>query len=620
MTTPGNPASRTFTAALRLRDGSRVTTGLVPTWMTTSRQYGDIDAVTGEFRANGAQGGTTTVTATVVVPSTGVTMSGSAMVTVQIARTFSTPNFPQAGVNRFAALQPFDGAASANLVYPLDRAVMPQNVFPAELQWLNGAPGDLFRVTLRKPTVQLLAYLEHAGAFTNSWLVDQAAWRSFAQTNPDADGVITIDRWVAATQTAYRSNEVRVRFARAALSGSVYYWAVNEGRVYRIDDGTNQRVNFMPTPPPVPGPDDPLRMDSCIGCHTVSPSGRYLAGRLGGGDNFGTVFDLTSNLAGNPPPSLFPANQRKWWFSSWSPSEDRLVVTTGPSPTGLALLNPTTGAVLPAGGSGLPSNNVSHPAWSPDGTAIACVSGVSDWGVDYRDGTISLVPVTGPDTFGPLQPLLAGTSASIPNRGALRAPTYPVWTPDSQRLVFAQGTSARSSTQPAKLYVMRRDGSDVRELVNANGGLELSFEPRMSPFDAGGYYWLAFLSRRDYGNAAVGTRGANREQIWVTAIKKSPMPGEDPSEVGYWLPGQSPQSRNISAAWAARACRQTGQGCSVNSECCTNECRPPAAGGAPVCSPPPPMMCRVEGQTCSATADCCTALTCSNNVCTRGIN
>jgi hypothetical protein len=172
------------------------------------------------------------------------------------------------------------------------------------------------------------------------------------------------------------------------------------------------------------------------------------------------------------------------------------------------------------------------------------------------------------------------------------------------------------------LYVMRRDGTDVRELANANAGQQLSFEPRFSPFDSGGYFWLAFLSRRDYGNAEAGTKGANREQIWVTAIKKNPMPNEDPSEVGYWLPGQSSQSRNISAAWAARACRQTSESCSVNSECCTNECRPPAAGGPTVCAPPPPpppTACRVDGQGCTATSDCCATLTCSNNVCAAEI-
>lgn len=617
-TTPGNPMSQRFTAKLRLRDGSFATSGVIPTWTTTSRQLGDIDAVTGDFRATGNQGGTVTIEAAAVVPGSSQTLVGSATLTVNLSRTVTGPGVPATALSNFATLLPFDAAQSANLVYPLDQAVMPQNVFPADLQWLNGAAGDLFRITLKKPNAEVIAFLVHPGAgFTNDWLVDTAAWRGFAQTNPDVEGLITVDRWVAATQAAYRSNEVKVKFAKAALSGSVYYWAVNEGRVYRIDDGTNMRTAFMPTPPPVPGSETAR----CIGCHTVSPSGRYMAGRMGGGDNFGSVFDLTANLTGDPPPSLFSTSQQKWWFSTWSPREDRLVITTGPSPTGFTLLDAMTGQVVQPQGAGLPANNVTHPAWSPDGTAIACIASVSDWGVDYRSGTVSLIPVTAQDTFGAMVPVLSGTSAAIPNRPPnLMAPTYPVWTPDSQRIVFGVGVSARSSQQPALLYIMNRDGTDVRELVKANGGLQLSFEPRFSPFDSGGYYWLAFLSRRDYGNAAAGTRGANREQIWVTAIKKSPLPGEDPSEVGYWLPGQSAQSRNISAYWAARACRSTGASCTVNSECCTNECRSPAGGGPSVCSPPPANMCRVTGQSCSQTSDCCTGNTCANNVCSGDIN
>jgi hypothetical protein len=617
-TTPGNPMSQTFTARLRLRDGSLVSAGVVPTWTVMSRQLGDINGSTGEFQATGNQGGVTTIEASALVPGTSRTLVGSATVTIQLSRTIAGPGVPSTALSNFATLLPFDARQSANLVYPLDHAVMPQNVFPADLQWLNGSAQDLFRITLKKPNAEVVAFLVHTGAaFNNDWLVDQAAWRGFAQTNPDVEGVITVDRWVAATQAAYRSNEVRVRFARAALSGSVYYWAVNEGRIYRIDDGTNMRVAFMPTPPLAPG-----ETDHCVGCHTVSPSGRYMAGRLNGSENYGTVFDLTVSLTGNPPPSLFGPNVQKWWFSSWNPREDRLVVTVGPSPTGLALIDPTTGARVPAMGAGLPSNNVTHPAWSPDGTAIACISSVSDWGTDYTDGTISLIPVTGPDTFGSMTPILQGTSASIPNRPAtMRAPSYPVWTPDSQRLVFGQGGSARSSSHPTKLYITGRDGTDVRELVKANGGQENNSEPRMSPFDSGGYFWVAFLSRRDYGNSEAGTRGVSppRPQIWVTAIKKNPLPGEDPSEVGYWLPGQSSQSSNISAYWAARACRATGATCSVNSECCTIECRSPPGGGATVCSPPPANMCRVTGQSCGMTSDCCTGNRCTLNVCTNDI-
>ena len=73
------------------------------------------------------------------------------------------------------------------------------------------------------------------------------------------------------------------------------------------------------------------------------------------------------------------------------------------------------------------------------------------------------------------------------------------------------------------------------------------------------------------------------QQIWVTAIRDDAAPGTDPSSVPYWLPGQNTQSANISAYWAPRACRPDGESCSVGTECCGGDCRPPAGGGDPVC-------------------------------------
>lgn len=613
---PAPMPTQDFSATLLKSDGSRVPNAIA-VWSVTPAAFGDIDSVTGRFTANGLQAGTATVTATVGVVGKPQPLSATATVVVKVALVVNGPGAPADAPSRFAALQPFAAGSSANVLYPLDRAVMPQNVFPADVQWDEGQSGDLFRLTLQKPDVTVTAYLLHDGAaFLNHWQAAEGPWRAFAQSNPDVEGTLTVDRWVAATQQAFAGKSVRLRFAKAALSGSVYYWSVSDTRIFRIDDGTNQRVNFMPDPPTVSGPGGTA---NCIGCHTVSPSGRYLAGRMGPGENYGTVFDLTANLAVSPVPSLFPTTTQRWWFSSWNPSETRLVVANGPSPTSLALVDPFTGALIPAQGSGLPANNATHPSWAPDNSAIAYVTGASDWGTDYRDGALAVVPITGADSFGAPQTLLAGTA--VPNADPMhRAISYPVWTPDSQRLVFAHGFSARSSAQPAQLYIVGRDGTGARALDNANAGQKLSFEPRFSPFDSGGYYWLAFLSRRDYGNAQAGTQGSNREQIWVTAIKKNPAPGEDPSEVAYWLPGQSSQSRNISAYWAPRACRQNGTGCGVNSECCSGECSSPGDGGAPVCSPPPPERCRVEGQTCSAGGDCCAGLTCDTNICAAGIN
>jgi streptogramin lyase len=98
--------------------------------------------------------------------------------------------------------------------------------------------------------------------------VDANAWRPLAQTDPDDPAIILIDRYAAANGQTYASSDpVQIRFAKAAVTGSVYYWDIAAGRIRRIDDGTADAVEFMPTPP--------VAMDGsrCVGCHTVSRAG-----------------------------------------------------------------------------------------------------------------------------------------------------------------------------------------------------------------------------------------------------------------------------------------------------------------------------------------------------------
>ncbi len=78
--------------------------------------------------------------------------------------------------------------------------------------------------------------------------------------------------------------------------------------------------------------------------------------------------------------------------------------------------------------------------------------------------------------------------------------------------------------------MMNRDGTDAVRLDAANGGHTTNFQPRFSPFSQGGYFWVSFLSRRDYGNAEVGTRGRAFQQIGVAAIRTDAAPGAEPSE------------------------------------------------------------------------------------------
>jgi hypothetical protein len=345
-----------------------------------------------------------------------------------------------------------------------------------------------------------------------------------------------------------------------------------------------------------------------------------MAGRLGGDENIGAVFDLTTNLTADPAPTVWPTSvsppSSQWWFSSFNPDETRLVTSQLEGSTGgMGFLDPRNGAAVPV--INAPGTKVTHVAWSPDGNAIAYVDDFVSWGGDFTVGDISVVPVTAADTLGAPQKLHLGTAlaSSFP---AGNADSYPTWTPDSQKLAFSHGNGCRSETHQAALYLMNKDGSNVTRLSRASGGPTgaNSFQPRFSPFTADGYHWMTFLSRRDYGNAQVGTRGADRQQIWVAAVKVNAAPGEDASEVAYWLPGQATTSRNIAAYWAARPCRKQGDACTVGTECCSTVCAP-GTSGALVCSPPPPAACRKEGESCGGNADCCPGkgLVCRSNAC-----
>ncbi|MBP7680826.1 MAG: hypothetical protein KBB95_02975 [Deltaproteobacteria bacterium] len=621
-----------FSAVLR-RSDSQTLPATGARFTASSRVLGTLDTVTGAFALNGLLGGSVTVTVSITIG--GQTFTDTETLVVNLSRTIGGgAGGPTDPVTQFMGTPVMDAARTAAIQYPLDEVVMPQNVSPADVQWSCGAntgvcpEADSFRITLEKPHARVVVYVRNPDEAVNDhYLVDASAWRALAQSDPTDAMSVRVDRFDAAATQVVSGAPIDVNFAVAAVTGTVYYWDIDDEKIRRINDGAPASELLLPHP------DSPLADDvdgdACVGCHAISNSGRYMLANLHF-DNFGALYDLTrSDLAANPAPTEWPVSEMiRWRTASFSPDDTRAMVSSAQGNDFLFLIDPFTGQSVTHTGT-LP-NPGTHPAWSRDGDSVAYIGNTNSWAGDITTGDLSMLPVTGPDAFGPGAAIHTGASLSGQAEGGV-TDSYPTWSPDSAWLAFAHGTGSRSDPRdpdgnvvidPANtsaIYLVRRDGTGLTRLTRIASANHFEFQPNFSPFTSGGYYWLSYLSRRPYGNRTAGNAGTTIQpgQVWVTAVRANADGTFDPSGVPYWLPGQIPDHRSVSAFWAPRACRVDGEGCMVNSECCGGVCGDDGSGGTE-CVPPPVNECRLIGETCSTNADCCDeadGATCTNNSC-----
>jgi WD40-like Beta Propeller Repeat len=615
----GVAATQVFTVVGTFNDGTSrpLANG---TWSMPATLAAAVDPNSGVVTAGGRAGGVATLTVRVPGPG-GMEIDATAAVTVRVERSVLVDRLVPDVIDNFARPAVADRARQATVRYPLDRAVIPTNLPAPDVQWEGGVAGDLYRVRIEKPHVAVNAYVQHSGTgFGYHWAVDPEAWRTLLESDPADPLSIVIDRWDNAARERIDGESISLRVARAVLSGTIYYWDLSSGRLMRLDALTGGRSLAIANPPPKPpGPGGGSR---CIACHTISRDGRYLSAEMWGGDEPSVTFDLTSaRLSDDPAPTVYgPRDEVRYLFSTFSPDSTYLVVNRG---NAMRLLDRATGTFI--ADSGLPTDHAAHPDWSPDGMSVAFVTNTNmGWAVDFTRGDLAVLPRTTATTFGAPRVVHRGTTDAAPPADALVTDAHPTFSPDSQWIAFQHGTNSRGGNEgthyPGRLEIASAEATPDRAstvLVNANGSGEPdSYWPNFSPFNEGGYFWVAFYSRRDYGNAQVGTRGTRRRQIWVAAVANHPTEGADPSQVPYWLPGQDTALENMSAYWAPIACRMNTERCSVSSECCSGLCDR-GADTVFVCTPPPPAMCRREGTTCSTSTDCCNGLMCFNRVCGR---
>jgi hypothetical protein len=216
------------------------------------------------------------------------------------------------------------------------------------------------------------------------------------------------------------------------------------------------------------------------------------------------------------------------------------------------------------------------------------------------------------------------------------------WVTTASTPVAAQLKQANGLRSDGTLYVPT--GSNSHTTTNEP---VLNYEPTMSPTPVGGYYWLAFTSRRLYGNVATvnpwwsdprfkaigGQFGPTTKKIWISAIDRAPASGGDPSHPPFYLPGQELLSGNSKAYWVLNSCvtaastRSTATECESDLDCCNAPANAVCSLQTPVanpakrhCIPVTSSSCIADDSAtqCSSDAQCCgfsTGSRCANGVC-----
>lgn len=219
-------------------------------------------------------------------------------------------------------------------------------------------------------------------------------------------------------------------------------------------------------------------------------------------------------------------------------------------------------------------------------------------------------------------------------RSEKRFPGWPFYLPEvardtqggttqmGRRVIFVLGecdfgSSGLSATpHQGDLWWLDIDSGKAAPLATANGDdatgktylpypdrdPHLNFYPTVSPVAAGGYFWVFFTSKRNYGNVqATDTADGHSEskKIWVSAIDIDAAPGTDPSHPAFLLPGQELESGNSRAFASLEACRAETDSCKSGIDCCCGYCTDNR------CECKKTTACSKLNERCSSAADCC---------------
>lgn len=582
------PPAVAFAAVATLESGAtrELTDG---EWSFDRIDVATVVPASGEVEATGNAGGVGTLRFEVGE------LEATAPITVRLAFELDPEAVPQ-GVK-----DAFDGASVADpsmtgLAYPYDRTVFPRGLAGPVLQWNGGGAADVYRIRAVSETFSLTTWVTAAPPSRFAFpQVPDDVWRLLTDST-SGDVTVTVQRHDGAQ--AYLPVTQTWTIAPAVLTGTVYYWEVNNGNVVRLKPGDTAPEDFLERP-----------AGRCVACHSAAKQGnRIVAAFDGSASPWGTWnADDGAALYDSNTPSGFMAISPDGEYVLWGQSQGVTAMTLSPFDSAASL-----GALNPAAG-GWPV----HPAWSTDGTKIAFAQRTDGNWLDFTQSSLWVTDVD----------VATGTFTDpheiVPIGGGLPTVTFPSFSPDSQKIAYMRADQARTRGALGEIWMANADGTNPVRLDRLNGAgylageqAQATYEPTFLPVAVGGYYWLIVVSERVYGNTLTSTNAQRNhdlcptsnppcrsKQLWVSAIDPNAGPGEDPSHPAFWLPGQGLDNQNMRGEWVLSPCKALGETCEAGYECCEGYCTQ-QDDGTKVCSEGGGG-CAQEGEACESAADCC---------------
>ena len=659
---PSSPRTRRSTSPRRARPSSSPplvgTTPTTAAWSIDTAGVGTINA-NGLFTASGTLGGQIEVSAN----TGGLNASTGLTIHLHLTENPGNDSAPTQGLLQAGATADGGADPSFTWLYPYDATVFPHGLSAPTMQFA----GTALDAAMVHVTFSGLDYTGFYGPSTPGRVqLSPTAWTAITGSAAGTDAVqVQVTKILGGVVSGPITETWTI--APGSLSGSLYYnsynstIANNSGAVLKLHPGEAAPTVVIPSN--ING--------ECHVCHAVSADGTTMvaADELvtppsdGGYAPTDGVYDLTKSAT-----KLYDAPNRTWDFGALYPDGSRFlrfgaVPWTNPSAPwapdvrGLGngstdlptiLYTPQTGTPLAAPGLDGTNLNMMMPAFSPDGKEVAFTH--YDTGLGH---TIAVMDFDQPtSTFSNLRDV-----ATLP---ANLYAGWPTFTPDDQYLFFAAGTSneydslsdnASITPEPTSdIYIAHVPTKTIATADQLNGVLagkvylpladdpHLNFEPTILPVAAGGYYWVVFTSRRNYGNVVngdpyVGMGGAPspRKKLWVAAISiAASRRGEPPvtttatdiTHPAFYVDGQELTAGNMRAFWALDPCVQNGTSCNTGSQCCSGFCRQTTEtdGALEFTCVVPPTGCSQAGEKCTTAADCCAgaqAYQCINGFCAQ---